>query len=105
MIREPPWLDPSACAGPNRSSPSTRRPRPARCAAAALPMPPSPTTMTSACMRLSQHEGSAFGPGVGDRVLARDRQVEDDVLAPLRVPPALVGGAEAGHHVVVALEG
>src|SRR3954451_1775722 len=47
MIREPPWLEPSACAGPNRSRPSTRCPRAARCAAAALPMPPSPTTITS----------------------------------------------------------
>ena len=46
-IRDPPWLEPWSCAGPNRSRPSTRAPRAARCAAAALPMPPSPITITS----------------------------------------------------------
>ena len=47
ITRELPWLEPRSCAGPKRSSPSTRCPRAARCAAAALPMPPSPMTMTS----------------------------------------------------------
>src|SRR5688572_25834693 len=46
-MREPPWLAPRSCAGPNFSSPRTRRPRAARWYAAALPMPPSPTTITS----------------------------------------------------------
>src|SRR4051794_35998545 len=85
MIREPPWLDPSACAGPNRSSPSTRTPRAARCAAAALPMPPRPTTMTSACIgpaNTTTPIRSAVGGGVGDRVLAVDGQVQDDPHGP-----------------------
>ena len=45
--RERPWLEPRACAGVKRSSPSTRLPRRARWYAAALPIAPRPTTIAS----------------------------------------------------------
>src|SRR5688500_6860629 len=75
MTRDRPWLDPRSWAGVNRSSPRTRRPRRARCQAAALPMPPSPTTMTSWCRVIggpSAQGGEALGDVDEARVLGRD---------------------------------
>src|SRR5262245_12989220 len=47
MIRLKPCEEPKGCRSSNRSSPSTRRPRRDRWNAAALPMPPSPSTIAS----------------------------------------------------------
>jgi hypothetical protein len=57
MIRDSPWLEPRSCAGVNCSSPSTRWPRAARCAAAALPIPPSPSTITSHGLLMTRSPG------------------------------------------------
>ena len=47
MIRVTPWEEPMLFGMSNRSSPSTRWPRLANCQHAALPMPPTPMTITS----------------------------------------------------------
>src|ERR1700722_10750664 len=47
MIRDRPADEPRSGTRPNRSRPRTRIPRPAACASALLPMPPSPTTIAS----------------------------------------------------------
>ena len=46
-MRDWPWLEPRACAGVCRSTPSTRSPRAASRYAAALPIPPRPAKITS----------------------------------------------------------
>src|SRR5919198_1309350 len=47
MIRVTPWDDPNSCGTEKRSRPSTRRPRRASSNRAALPIPPTPTTIAS----------------------------------------------------------
>src|SRR5919202_6187981 len=47
MMRERPCDEPRSWGMSYCSSPSTRTPRRARCATVALPIPPTPTTMTS----------------------------------------------------------
>src|SRR4051812_19436054 len=45
-MREPPWLLPRTCPGPNRSYSVTSTPRRASCHAVAPPITPPPTTAT-----------------------------------------------------------
>lgn len=65
-----PWELPRSCPDGNRSRASTRAPRRASCQAAAVPMPPAPTTITSnLCMvPPPTATGSTSIPGVGDGV-------------------------------------
>src|SRR5919199_1504842 len=62
MIRVTPWDDPNSCGTAKRSRPRTRRPRRASSNRAALPIPPTPTTIASkrsrrTCRAYSQPTG------------------------------------------------
>src|SRR5919204_473984 len=54
MIRVTPWDEPNSCGTEKRSRPSTRRPRWASSNRAALPIPPTPTTIASKRSRRTQ---------------------------------------------------
>src|SRR5919109_2566507 len=97
MIRVTPWDDPNSCGTEKRSRPSTRRPRRASSNRAALPIPPTPTTISSKRSRRTHRasrrplrtrgpasSGSCIREPRGRRRDTRPRRLVDACVDPAR---------------------